>query len=73
MFSLLGLDDGWVLVVSSGFAGAVVSTCFTNNVGRVVDFCEGVVREDEVWLLSSPHRWQSVLQTMDKFIFPMDK
>ncbi|CAM9280948.1 unnamed protein product, partial [Laminaria digitata] len=53
--------------------GAVVSTCFTNNVGRVVDFCEGVVLEDEVWLLSSPHRWQSVLQTMDKFIFPMDK
>ena len=50
-----------------------MSTCFTNNVGRVVDFCEGVVREDEVWLLSSPHRWQSVLQTMDKFIFPMDK
>lgn len=50
-----------------------MSTCFTNNVGRVVDFCEGVVLEDEVWLVSSPHRWQSVLQTMDKFIFPMDK
>lgn len=48
-------------------------TCFTSNIGRVVDFCEGVVLDDSVWLLSSPHRWQTLLQTMDKFIFPMDK
>lgn len=41
--------------------------------GRVVDFCEGVVLEDEVWLLSSPHRWKKLLETMNKFIFPMDK
>ena len=53
--------------------GMVVPTCFTNNIGRVVDFCEGVVLEDSVWLLSSPPRWQRLLQTMDKFIFPMDK
>lgn len=53
--------------------GMVVPTCFTSNIGRVVDFCEGVVLEDSVWLLSSPHRWQRLLQTMDKFIFPMDK
>eukprot|EP00752_Nemacystus_decipiens_P011876 g10532.t1 len=51
----------------------VVPTCFTSNIGRVVDFCEGVVLTDSVWLLSSPHRWQTLLQTMDKFIFPMDK
>eukprot|EP00903_Cladosiphon_okamuranus_P014642 g13577.t1 len=53
--------------------GSVVPTCFTSNIGRVVDFCEGVVLEDSVWLLSSPHRWLTLLQTMDKFIFPMDK
>ncbi|CAM9768188.1 unnamed protein product [Scytosiphon promiscuus] len=53
--------------------GQVVPTCFTSNIGRVVDFCEGVVLEDSVWLLSSPHRWQRLLQNMDKFIFPMDK
>lgn len=54
-------------------AGTVVPTCFTTNVGRVVDFCEGVILEEEVWLLSSPHRWRTLLETMDKFIFPMDK
>ncbi|CAM9134422.1 unnamed protein product [Ectocarpus fasciculatus] len=54
-------------------AGQVVATCFTNNIGRVVDFCEGVVLDDSVWLISSPHRWQTLLGTMDKFIFPMDK
>ncbi|CAM9836362.1 unnamed protein product [Ectocarpus sp. 12 AP-2014] len=54
-------------------AGQVVATCFTNNIGRVVDFCEGVVLDDAVWLISSPHRWQKLLGTMDKFIFPMDK
>ncbi|CBN74309.1 folate-binding protein YgfZ [Ectocarpus siliculosus] len=53
--------------------GQVVATCFTNNIGRVVDFCEGVVLDDAVWLISSPHRWQKLLGTMDKFIFPMDK
>lgn len=53
--------------------GQVVATCFTNNIGRVVDFCEGVVLDDSVWLISSPHRWQKLLGTMDKFIFPMDK
>lgn len=51
----------------------MVATCFTNNIGRVVDFCEGVVLDDSVWLISSPHRWQKLLGTMDKFIFPMDK
>ncbi|CAM9180753.1 unnamed protein product, partial [Choristocarpus tenellus] len=64
---------------TNNFEGAVtgeihvIPACIVTNTGRMVDYCECVVLPDEIKLLCSPNRWQTLLETFNKFIFPMDR
>ncbi|MFW6357809.1 MAG: YgfZ/GcvT domain-containing protein [Chroococcales cyanobacterium] len=48
-------------------------TVFVNSTGRTIDLATVYITEDSVLLLISPNRRQTILQWLDKYLFPMDR
>jgi tRNA-modifying protein YgfZ len=48
-------------------------TVFVNSTGRTLDLATVYVAVDAIFILVSPNRRQSLMQWMDRYIFPMDK
>jgi tRNA-modifying protein YgfZ len=54
-------------------AGQGCDTVFVNSTGRTIDLALGLVLDDEVLLMVSPHKRTDIYQLLDRYIFFADK